>query len=173
MRSAFRVAQTLSLACGLLLLAGCHRGPDLKPRLFAPSIYLMAFTDEGELALPPASRRSGAQKRKRARAKHAMALNVAASLQGIAPDAAEGDKEARAQMLRMLRDMHDMLQPMPHEAAKGGQGPILPKFNRPAQSAQPAPPRSSSSAAMEQPPASITGPDGEEYVEGPPPEGAR
>src|SRR5262249_38255878 len=44
----------------------------------------MAFTDEGELAWPPASRRAGAQKRKRARAKHAMTLNVASALEGIA-----------------------------------------------------------------------------------------
>jgi len=67
-------------------------------------------------------------------------------------------------MLRMLRDMHDMLQPMPHEVAKGGQGPILPKFNRPAQSASPSPP-----APIAPPPPERTmliGPDGEEYVEG-------
>ncbi len=51
---------------------GVHRGPDLKSRLFVPSLLIKAFTDEGELAPDPYKHRSGAQKRKRARARHAM-----------------------------------------------------------------------------------------------------
>jgi hypothetical protein len=39
---------------------GVHRGPDLKPRLFVPSLLIKAFTDKGELAQPePYKQRSG------------------------------------------------------------------------------------------------------------------
>jgi hypothetical protein len=73
---------------------------------------------------------SGAQQRKRARARHAATLNAVAAVQGIALDAAEGDETARGQLIQVLRDMHETLQPTKQEAAKGGQGPILPQFNR-------------------------------------------
>ena len=151
---------------------GTHRGPDLKPRLFVASVLLKAFTDEGELArLPSASKRSGAARRKRERARHAAIHNTAKAVQDIALDAAEGDEAARGQLLRLLALTHETLQPTKAEAAKGGQGPILPKFNRPAQSASPSPP-----APIAPPPPERTmliGPDGEEYVDVPPPEGAR
>ena len=143
---------------------GVHRGPDLKPRLFVPSLLIKSFTDAGELALPPASGRSGAKKRKRAKVLHAMTLNAVKAFQGTGVRAAEGDEVACGQLIRIVGLMHETLQPTKHEAAKGGQGPILPTFNRPSQSAAPAAPRSSA-PAVEEPRASIIGSDGTEYVE--------
>jgi hypothetical protein len=145
---------------------GVHRGPDLKPRLFVPSLLIKAFTDKGEIAPQPEpyKQRSGAQKRKRSRGRHAGTLNAVTMIQGIMLRGAEGDETACAQGTRVLRDMHETLQPTPHEAKKGGQGPIIPQFNRPSQTAAPAPPRSSA-PAVEEPRASVIGPDGTEYVE--------
>ena len=126
-------------------------------------LRLKAFTDEGELALP-ASKRSGAAKRKRARARHAATLNAVAAVQGIALDAAEGDQIARGQLLRLLPHFHAMLQPTPHEAKQGGQGPILPQFNRPPNRTAESPsPSTSIAPAYERP--TVIGPDGTEYVE--------
>jgi hypothetical protein len=104
------------------------------------------ITDVGQTALPPdrhenGKRKSGAARRKRAEAAHAFITNSSTAMQGIALDAAEGDETARGQLLRMLHDMHEVLQPTPDEAKSGG-GPILPKFTRPDRStkqAEPAP----------------------------------
>jgi hypothetical protein len=142
---------------------GVHRGPDLKPRLFVPSLLLKAFTDPGELALPPASKRSGAAKRKRARAMHALTLNAAKAVQGIGLRAAEGDETACGHLIKVLGLTHETLQPTKSEAAKGGQGPILPQFNRPSQSAQPSPPASIAPPPLERP--KLIGPDGTLYEE--------
>jgi hypothetical protein len=141
---------------------GVHRGPDLKPRHVIRAVHLKTITDVGVLALPPlppASKRSGAAKRKRAREAHAFITNAVTANQGIALDAAEGDPVARGQLLRLLHDMHEALQPTQDEA-KGGGGPILPKFNRPVRSV-PAP-------APELPPEDIpavTDKDGTPYVD--------
>ena len=149
-----------------------HRGPDLKPRLFVASLLIKAFTDKGELAQPePYKQRSGAEKRERARGRHALTLNTVAAFQRIGVRAAEGDDVACGQLIKIVGLTHETLQPTKHEAAKGGQGPILPKFNRPAQSASPSPPASIAPAYEDQP--KLIGPDGTEYVEGPPPEGWR
>jgi hypothetical protein len=143
-------------------MAGCTG--DLKPRLFVPSLLLKAFTDPGELALPPASKRSGAAKRKRARAMHALTLNAAKAVQGIGLRAAEGDETACGHLIKVLSLTHETLQPTKSEAAKGGQGPILPQFNRAAQTAQqPSPPTSIAPPPLERP--KLIGPDGTEYVE--------
>jgi hypothetical protein len=92
-----------------------HRGPDLKPRHIIRAIHLKTITDVGQLALPPDSengrRKSGAARRKRAQAPHAFITNAAIANQGIALDAAEGDPVARGQLLRLLHDMHETLQP--------------------------------------------------------------
>jgi hypothetical protein len=140
-----------------------HRGPDLKPRHIIRAIHLKTITDVGLLALPPDSengrRKSGAARRKRAQAPHAFITNAAIANQGIALDAAEGDPVARGQLLRLLHDMHEALQPAPDEAKSGG-GPILPKFNRPVRSA-PAP-------APEVPPEdlpAVVDEDGNPYVD--------
>jgi hypothetical protein len=111
-----------------------HRGSDLKPRHIIRAIHLKTITDVGRLALPPDAdgnghRKSGAARRKRAAAAHAFITNAVTANQGIALDAAEGDPVARGQLLRLLHDMHEALQPTQDEA-KGGGGPILPKFNR-------------------------------------------
>jgi len=138
-----------------------HRGPDLKPRLFFPSVLLLAFTEEGELAR--GKRRSGAQQRKRARALHAATLNTVVAIQGIALAAAEGDVDARNQLIRIVHDGNAMLQPTPAAEAKvGGQGPILPEFERykPSPEDQPGPP-SSIAPAFEQR-STVIGPDGTE-----------
>jgi len=115
-----------------------RRGPDLKPRNLMRAVCLKAMTDPGPLALPPASKRSGAAKRERAEAKHAMIHNLATAFQGIVLAAAEGDPVARGQMLRLVHDFHEILQPTPDETKSGG-GPILPKFSRPTQPVAPAP----------------------------------
>jgi len=94
-------------------------------------------------------KRSGAAKRKRARALHAAIHNAATLVQRVMRDAAEGDDAATGHAIRLLALTHETLQPTKHEAAKGGQGPILPKFNRPTQSAPPAPPSSSVPAVEE------------------------
>jgi len=107
-----------------------RRGPDLKPRNLMRAVCLKAMTDPGPLALPPASKRSGAAKRERAEAKHAMIHNLATAFQGIVLAAAEGDPVARGQMLRLVHDFHEILQPTQDEAKSGG-GPILPNFTRP------------------------------------------
>jgi len=140
-----------------------HRGPDLKPRLFVASLLIKAFTDEGEIAPQPEpyKQRSGAEKRKRARGRHAMTLNTVTAFQGIAVDAAEGDEVARGQLIKIVGLTHETLQPTKHEAAKGGQGPILPTFNRPALSAQPSPQASSAPPPPQR--TTVTGPDGTEY----------
>jgi hypothetical protein len=99
---------------------GAHRGPDLKPRLFVPSVLIKAFTDEGELALPPAyTRRSGAQKRRRARVRHAATHNAVTLVQRVMRDAAEGDDVATGHAIRILGLTHETLQPTKHEAAPG------------------------------------------------------
>jgi len=143
---------------------GVHRGPDLKPRLFFPSVYLKAFTDEGEVALPPASQRSGAQRRKRANALHALTLNAVKAFQGIGLDAAEGNARARDQLLRMVHDANEMLQPTKDEAKSGG-GPVFSKFV----SQKPREPQSSLPSALASD-AAVIDANGTEYVEGPPPE---
>jgi hypothetical protein len=140
-----------------------HRGPDLKPRLFIASLLIMALTEAGELALPPASKRSGAAKRKRAIARHAATLNTVALVQRVMREAAEGDDAVTGHAIRLLALAHDTLQPTKHEAAKGGQGPILPKFNRPAPSAPPSPPTSIAPEFEQR--ATVIGPDGTEYME--------
>jgi hypothetical protein len=141
-----------------------HRGPNLKPRLFVPSLLIKAFTDKGELAQPePYKQRSGAKKRKRAIGRHALTLNAVKAMQGIGLRAAEGDEVACSQLLRMVGVMHESLQPTAHEAKKGSQGPILPQFNRPARSASTSPPASSAPSPLER--TTLIGPDGTEYVE--------
>jgi hypothetical protein len=55
------------------------------------------------------------------------------------------------QLIKIVGLTHETLQPTKHEAAKGGQGPILPTFNRPAQSAQPNSPPTSISPTYERP----------------------
>jgi hypothetical protein len=99
---------------------GVMRGTDLKPRHVARAIYLKMMTDPGLIALPPASNRSGAAKRKRARAAHAFITNAALMGQGIMLDAAEGDPVARGQGVRLLNQIHEALQPTQHEAKGGG-----------------------------------------------------
>ena len=69
---------------------GTRRGPDLQPRRVVPAIILKALSEEDELALPPASKRSGAAKRKRARARAAMVDNTARALRRIMLHAVEG-----------------------------------------------------------------------------------
>ena len=69
---------------------GVHRGPDLTPRRVVQAIILKALSEEDELALPPASKRSGAAKRKRARARAAMVDNTARALRRIMLHAVEG-----------------------------------------------------------------------------------
>jgi hypothetical protein len=128
-----------------------------------PSLLIKSFTDAGELALPPASGRSGAKKRKRAKVLHALTLNSVKAFQGIGVRAAEGDEVACGQLIRIVGLMHETLQPTKHEAAKGSQGPILPTFNRPVPPA-PANPSPSIASAYEEPP-KLIGPDGTEYVE--------
>jgi hypothetical protein len=144
---------------------GTKRGSDLKPRNLFRAVILKATTDEGLLALPPDSdgsgrRRSGSARRKRERVKHALIHNVAAAIQGIAPDAAEGDAVARGQLLRYMKDFHEMLQPTPDEVKSGG-GPVLPKFNRPVKPNAP-----SVAPAAEEPPAAIYDNEGNPYVDG-------
>jgi len=126
----------------------------------------MAFTDEGEFALPPASKRSGAAKRKRAKALHALTLNTALAYQRIGLRAAEGDERACDQLIRIVHDGHAMLQPSPAEAKQGSQGPIFPDAIVRYQ--EPASPPQSLAPAFEQR-STVIGPDGTEYVEGPPP----
>jgi hypothetical protein len=65
-------------------------------------------------------------------------------------------------LIRLAGLMHETLQPTKHEAARGGTGPILPTFNRPAPSAPPSPP-ASIAPTYERP--KLIGPDGTEYVE--------
>jgi hypothetical protein len=117
----------------------------------------------GQLALPPDSengrRKSGAARRKRAQAPHAFITNAAIANQGIALDAAEGDPVARGQLLRLLHDMHEALQPGQDEAKNGG-GPILPKFNRPT---QPTVPPTTTEPSEDLP--SVTDADGNPYVD--------
>ncbi len=132
----------------------------MKPRNFVRSVYLKAATDEGYIARDPYTHRSGAQKRKRAKERHALIYNVAAAIQGIALDAAEGDAVARGQLLRYMKDFHEMMQPTPDEAKSGG-GPILPKFNRPVKPNAP-----SVAPAVEEPPAAIYDNEGNLYVDG-------
>jgi hypothetical protein len=141
-----------------------HRGRDLKPRHVIKAIFLKTITDPGLLALPPDSdghgrRRSGAARRKRAQAPHAFITNSSDAMQGIALDAAEGDPVARGQLLRLLHDMHEALQPAPDEAKSGG-GPILPKFNRPT---QPAAPPTTTEPSEDLP--AVTDADGNPYVD--------
>jgi hypothetical protein len=100
---------------------GTKRGPDLKPRNLFRAVILKATTDEGLLALPPDSdrsgrRRSGSARRKRERVKHALIHNLTTTIQGMVLAAAEGDIDARAQTLRFMRDAHEILQPAPDEA---------------------------------------------------------
>jgi hypothetical protein len=138
---------------------GVHRGRDLNPRHFVRSMYLKATTDEGYVARDPYTYRSGAQKRKRAKDRHALIHNVTTAIQSIALDAAEGDAVARGQLLRFMKDFHEMLQPAQDEAKSGG-GPILPKFNRPV--------RSSPASAPEVPPEdlpAVVDEDGNPYVD--------
>jgi len=89
------------------------------------------------------------------------------AFQRIGVRAAEGDDVACGQLIKIVALTHETLQPTKHEAARGGQGPILPTFNRPSQSAAPAGPAAprSSAPAVEEPRASIIGSDGTEYVE--------
>jgi hypothetical protein len=141
---------------------GTKRGPDLKPRHIIRAIHLKTITDVGRLALPPDAagnghRKSGAARRKRAKVAHAFITNAAMANQGIALDAAEGDPVARGQLLRLLHDMHEVMQPAPDEAKSGG-GPILPKFNRP----KPQPPAPSEAPAEDEAAVVI---DGQPYVE--------
>jgi hypothetical protein len=141
------------------LNGGVYRGPDLQPRGVVRAIYLKTLSDGGELALPPAPKRSGAAKRKRTRAKHAAVHNVARAQQGIALDAAEGDVEARSHVLRLLRDMHEALQPGKDEQKNGhGGGPVRTKFTR-----EPGPPRTAPRTEAAAEPAVIV--DGQPYVE--------
>jgi hypothetical protein len=81
-------------------------------------------------------------------------------MRGIALDAAEGDPVARGQLLRLLHDMHEALQPTQDEAKSGG-GPILPRFNRPVKPNAP-----SVAPAAEEPPAAIYDNEGNPYVDG-------
>jgi hypothetical protein len=92
-----------------------------------------------------------------------MTLNAVKAFQGIGVRAAEGDEVACGQLIKIVGLMHETLQPTKSEAAKGGQGPILPQFNRPAQSAKPSPPASIAPPPPER--TKLIGPDGTEYVE--------
>ena len=93
----------------------------------------------------------------------AATLHAVAAVQGIARRAANGDDVACGQLIKILHDMHETLQPTKHEAAKGGEGPILPRFNRPNRSAEPSSPSQSIVPAYERP--TVIGPDGTEYEE--------
>lgn len=108
---------------------GVHRGPDLKPRNMMQAILLKAYSEESELALPPASKRSGAAKRKRARALHAMVDNTAKAMRRIMLAATEGDSAAFSPAIRLIHEIHEVLQPGKDEG-RGPSGPI-PRFIRP------------------------------------------
>jgi hypothetical protein len=138
---------------------GTRRGPDLRPRRVVQAIILKALSEEDELALPPASKRSGAAKRKRARARAAMVDNTARALRRIMLHAAEGDSTAFGPAIRLLQTMHDVMQPGKDERL-GPSGPIMPRFTRPA-SAPPAAPQPTESE-----PTVIV--DGQAYVDGGP-----
>jgi hypothetical protein len=81
--------------------------------------------------------------------------------QNILLDGAEGDKDAYGHGLRLLRDMHDVMQPSKDEA-KGSGGPFLAKFNRPNQPGSAASPFPPSDPV---PPNSVVDADGSLYVE--------
>ena len=86
-----------------------------------------------------------------------------AVIQGIALAAAEGDVDARNQLIRIMHDGHMMLQPAPHEAKQGSQGPIRSQFERyKPPTDQPSP--SESIAPAFEAPRSVRGPRGGEYV---------
>ena len=129
-------------------------------------VYLKALSDDGLLALPPlppASKRSGAAKRKRARARHAMVANLAQVFQRIALEAAEGDRELYGHVIRLAQNMHDAFQPGKHDKNGfngNGAGIIPPRFTRPGQGGgAPAP----ASPAEEEPP--LRDREGRPYVE--------
>ena len=90
---------------------GVRRGPDLQPRRIMQAVMLKALSSEGILALSQASKRSGAAKQKRARARHAMVENTARAMQRIMLEAAEGNGAAYGPAIRLIHEMHEILQP--------------------------------------------------------------
>jgi len=146
---------------------GVHRGPDLKPLNFVRSMLLKAATDAGYLARDPyqslpGKQRLGAQQRKRGVGRHSFIHNVAQAIQGIALDAAGGNEVARGQLLRLVHDFHEMLQPAQDEA-KGGGGPVFSRFGR--QTPRPSAPPPAPESPPAHPGAAMIDKDGTEYVE--------
>ena len=86
-----------------------------------------------------ASKRSGAAKRKRARARAAMVDNTAKAMQRIMLAAAEGDRAAFGPAIRLLQTMHNVMQPGKDERL-GPSGPIMPRFTGPSTMSPAAPP---------------------------------
>ena len=121
---------------------------------------MKALVDPSDLALPPASKRSGAGKRKRARQAHAMISNTATAMQTIMRDAAEGHTKAYAPAIKLMQVMHHVLQPTPDEAKTGG-GPVFSRFGRQTPPSGPPP----LPQQRQHPEAAVIDKDGTAYVE--------